>query len=198
MTSTDGLDIQQVQDQWKESQRLLDDVRSRLESLASASASAAESTTSIRASEKLLADLANTQRDTAQALKNAQKSAVKTLLTVSEVAANSDIGQLGQQLSAIESQLAVIQGSVRDHSNTTGTIKKELDAVKAEQAQHKKDLAAVLETLNALVTNLDSAVASKDEVTKKDEELSAFKTSVDKAVAALPSRFQSRFRDALK
>jgi len=198
MTSTDGLDIQQVQDQWQESQRLLDDVRSRLESLASASASAAESTTSIRASEKLLADLANTQRDTAQALKNAQKSAVKTLLTVSEVAANSDIGQLGQQLSAIESQLAVIQGSVRDHSNTTGTIKKELDAVKAEQAQHKKDLAAVLETLNALVTNLDSAVASKDEVTKKDEELSAFKTSVDKAVAAVPSRFQVRFRGALK
>jgi len=198
MTSTDGLDIQQVQDQWKESQRLLDDVRSRLESLASASASAAESTTSIRASEKLLADLATTQRDTAQALENAQESAVKTLLAVSEVAANSDIGHLGQQLTAIESQLAVIQGSVRDHSNTTGTIKKELDAVKAEQAQNKKDLAAVLETLNALVTNLDSAVASKDEVAKKEEELSAFKISVDKAVAALPSRFQSRFRDALK
>ena len=198
MTSTDGLDIQQVQDQWQESQRLLDDVRSRLESLASASASAAESTTSIRASEKLLADLANTQRDTAQALENAQESAVKTLLAVSEVAANSDIGHLGQQLTAIESQLAVIQGSVRDHSNTTGTIKKELDAVKAEQAQNKKDLAAVLETLNALVTNLDSAVASKDEVAKKEEELSAFKISVDKAVAALPSRFQSRFRDALK
>jgi len=198
MTSTDGLDIQQVQDQWKESQRLLDDVRSRLESLASASASAAESTTSIRASEKLLADLANTQRETAQALENAQDSAVKTLLAVSEVAANSDIGHLGQQLTAIESQLAAIQGSVRDHSNTTGTIKKELDAVKAEQAQHKKDLAAVLETLHGLATNLDSAVASKDEIAKKDEELSAFKTSVDKAVAALPSRFQSRFRDALK
>ena len=198
MTSTDGLDIQQVQDQWKESQRLLDDVRSRLESLASASASAAESTTSIRASEKLLADLAKTQRDTAQALENAQDSAVKTLLAVNEVAANSDIGHLGQQLTAIESQLAVIQGSVRDHSNTTGTIKKELDVVKAEQAQHKKDLAKVLEALNKLATNLDSAVASKDEVSKKDEELSAFKASVDKAVAALPSRFQSRFRDALK
>ena len=198
MTSTDGLDIQQVQDQWKESQRLLDDVRSRLESLASASASAAESTTSIRASEKLLADLANTQRDTAQALENAQESAVKTLLAVSEVAANSDIGHLGQQLTAIESQLAGIQTIVRDHANTTGTIKKELDAVKAEQAQQKKDLAVVIETLNKLAAKLDSAVASKDEVMQIDEELSTFKTSVDKAVAALPSRFQSRFRDALK
>ena len=197
MTSTDGLDIQQVQDQWKESQRLLDDVRSRLESLASTSASAAESTNSIRASERILAELASGHRDTAQALEEAQASAVKTLETVSEVAANSDIGRLGVQLTAIESQLAVIEGNVRDHSNTTATIKKELDAIKAEQTQHQKDLAAVLGTLNKLATALDSAVASKDEVSKKDEELSALKASVDKAVAALPSRFQSRFRDAL-
>ena len=198
MTSTDGLDIQQVQDQWKESQRLLDDVRSRLESLASTSASAAESTTSIRASEKLLADLANGQRDTAQALEEAQASAVKTLTAVTEVAANTDIGRLGQQLTSIESRLTEIPGDVRKNSSTTETIKKDLDAVKAEQAEQKKSISELLAALNGLVTTLDSAVTAKDEVSKKDEELAAFRTSVDRAVSAIPSRYQSRFRDALK
>lgn len=198
MTSTDGLDIQQVQDQWKESQRLLDDVRSRLESLASTSASAAETTTSIRASEKLLADLASTQRDAAQALGNAQESAVKTLMAVSEVAANSDIGRLGQQLTTIESRLADIQGDIRNQSDATGTMKKDLDAVKADQAEQKKSLSEVVATLNGLVGTLDAAVASKDEASKKDEELAAFRASIDRAVAALPSRYQSRFRDALR
>jgi len=198
MTSTDGLDIQQVQDQWKESQRLLDDVRSRLESLASTSASAVESTNSIRASEKLLADLANTQRDAAEALVNAQESAVKTLMAVSEVAANSDIGRLGQQLTTIESRLADVQGDVRNQSNVTGTMKKDLDAVKADQAEQKRSLNEVFATLKGLVEALDSAVASKDEASKKDEELLAFGASVDRAVAALPSRYQSRFRDALR
>ena len=198
MTSTDGLDIQQVQDQWKESQRLLDDVRSRLESLASTSASAAETTNSIRASEKFLADLVSTQRDAAQALGNAQESAVKTLMAVSEVASNSDIGRLGQQLTTIESRLADIQGDIRNQSDATGTMKKDLDAVKADQAEQKKSLSEVVATLNGFVGTLDSAVASKDEASKKDEELSAFRASVDRAVAALPSRYQSRFRDALR
>jgi chromosome segregation ATPase len=198
MTSTDGLDIQQVQDQWKESQRLLDDVRSRLESLASTSASAAESTNSIRASEKLLADLANGQRDTAQALEEAQASAVKTLTAVTEVAANTDIGRLGQQLTTLESRLTEIHGDVRKNSGTTETIKKDLDAVKVEQAEQKKTMSELLAALNGLVTTLDSAVTAKDEVSKKDAELAAFRTSVDRAVSAIPSRYQSRFRDALK
>lgn len=198
MTSADGLDIQQVQDQWKESQRLLDDVRSRLESLASTSASAAETTNSIRASEKLLADLTSTQRDAAQALGNAQESAVKTLMAVSEVAANSDIGRLGQQLTTIESRLADIQGDIGNQSDAIGTMKKDLDAVKADQAEQKKSLSEVVAALSGLLGTLDSAVASKDEASKKDEELLAFRASVDRAVAALPSRYQSRFRDALR
>jgi len=58
------------------------------------------------------------------------------------------------------------------------------------------DLAAVLETLNRLATQLDSALVYRDEVSKRDEESSAFATNVDKSVTALPARFQNSLREA--
>ena len=58
MANVDGLDIQFVQKQWEESQKLIGDLRVRLASLVSSSDSASMSMASIQAAEASIGKLA--------------------------------------------------------------------------------------------------------------------------------------------
>ena len=183
MTTTDGLNIQQIQDQWKESQNLIVDLRSRLEALASASESAAAATTSIRSSEKTLASLAAEQQEITKALAEAQEAVVKTLQGVHEAALSIDAGRLSQQMTEIQASLSQME--------------KLGSEVKAKQASQDDNLAAILSILDSIKKEMSSAVTSKDDLASKEEELNDQRKAFESAVATLPGRYQNRVRDAL-
>ena len=63
MASENGLDIQQIQRQWEDSQRTLSDLRARLQTMVSASESAQMSTDSIKSAETSLARLAEQNQE---------------------------------------------------------------------------------------------------------------------------------------
>ena len=183
MTTTDGLNIQQIQDQWKESQNLIVDLRSRLESLASASESAAAATTSIRSGEKALASLAAEQQEITKALGEAQEAVVKTLQAVHEAASSTDAGRLGQQMAEIQASLSQME--------------KLGSEVKAKQASQDDNFAAILSILDSMKKEMSSAVTSKHDLASKERELNDQRKAFESAVATLPGRYQNRLRDAL-
>ena len=183
MTATDGLNIQQVQDQWKESQNLIVDLRSRLESLASASESAAAATTSIRSGEKALASLAAEQQEITKALAEAQEAIVKTLQAVQEAASSTDAGRLGQQMAEIQASLSQME--------------KLGSEVKAKQASQDDNFAAILSILDSMKKEMSSAVTSKHQLASKEQEFNDQRKAFESAVATLPGRYQNRVRDAL-
>ena len=201
MSTTEGLNIQQVQDQWKESQRLIDDLRTRLDALASASESAAAAATSIKAGEKSLASLATEQQTITQALAAAQEAAVKTLQSVQEAATSSDAERLSQQIAEMHNSLSGIEtlrGALGQQETALAGIMSELESVKSKQANQDDNIAAVLSMLDGLKSDLAAATTSKDEVASKQEELDELREKIERAISSLPSRLHGKVRDALR
>lgn len=201
MSTTEGLNIQQVQDQWKESQRLIDDLRTRLDALASASESAAAAATSIKAGEKSLASLATEQQTITQALAAAQEAAVKTLQSVQEAATSSDAERLSQQIAEMRNSLSGIEtlrGALGQQETALAGIMSELESVKSKQANQDDNIAAVLSMLDGLKSDLAAATTSKDEVASKQEELDELREKIERAISSLPSRLHGKVRDALR
>ena len=201
MSTTEGLNIQQVQDQWKESQRLIDDLRTRLDALASASESAAAAATSIKAGEKSLASLATEQQTITQALAAAQEAAVKTLQSVQEAATSSDAGRLSQQIAEMHNSLSGIEtmrGALGQQETALARIMSEVESVKSKQANQDDNIAAMLSMLDSLKSDLAAATTSKDEVASKQEELDELREKIERAISSLPSRLHGKVRDALR
>ncbi len=101
MAKVDGLDIQFVQKQWEESQKLIGDLRVRLASLVSSSESASVSMASIQAAEASIGKLAESSDKMLQTLKVALEQAVSSLQSIQEVAAQSDLGAIATRLDSI-------------------------------------------------------------------------------------------------
>lgn len=200
MSTTDGLNIEQVHDQWRESQRLLDDVRARLESLASSSQSASTAASSIQASEAHLNALVTEQTATVESLTVAQEVAVKTLAAVQTAAEASDLSHIAQQLQDLQASNERINSDLQQISNINKAIeaaRSDIETLSKEQAQQSTALAEIHHALDEIKTAVQDSASATKEVEAKDAEMEALRKSVDRAIGNLPSRFQSRFREAL-
>lgn len=153
MANSDGLNIQGVQKQWEESQVLINELRIRLESLASASDSAQRSSDSIKAAEAGITGIAN---DLGKLVNDFSKSisiAAESLNAMVQASTKTDLAKLIEALDRV--------------SSSQEEIKLDLDSIKADvagQAQAidglRESQAKSLETREELTKRLRAAVSS--------------------------------------
>lgn len=183
MSTTDGLNLQQVQDQWRESQRLLDDIRGRLDSLASSSQSAAAATTSIQTSERTLAELVTEQASVMQALSKAQEVAVQTLEKLDATAAAGDFGRLSQQLATIFEKVESVNATVSTLNDS--------------RADQEMKLLQITDAVKALEAATKEASSLQSDAASARQDLEQYKAKVERAIGNLPGRYQSKIREGL-
>lgn len=180
MTSTDGLSLEQVQAQWRESQKLLDELRVRLESLANASQSAASAASSIQGSERALGDILSAQARMSQDFTRAYDSSITALNAVTDLTKAGNLNHLSSQIQ----ELAV---ALRASESADGEAR----------VQQNEKLDALTQRLTAIEELLKSSGDVSKALAAKEQELHNLRNSVNRAIANLPSRFQSKFRENL-
>jgi len=186
MANVDGLDIQFVQKQWEESQKLISDLRVRLASLVSSSESASASMTSIQAAEASIGKLAESSDKVLDTLKVALEQAVSSLQSILEVAAQSDLGAIATRLDSI----SLKQNEVSEFPKRLGaqdSAIKQLDDRSNVILEEIKKLSLGNEKLLKTVKELDSRLKTSE------EEQSKLIQKVKAAVSTLPTRHQGKF-----
>jgi hypothetical protein len=186
MANVDGLDIQFVQKQWEESQKLIGDLRVRLASLVSSSESANVSMASIQAAEASIGKLAESSDKMLQTLKVALEQALSSLQSIQEVAAQSDLGAIATRLDSI----SLKQNEVSEIPKRLGaqdSAIKLLDDRSNVILEEIKKLSLGNEQLLKTVKELDSRLKTSE------EEQSELIQKVKAAVSTLPTRHQGKF-----
>lgn len=186
MANVDGLDIQFVQKQWEESQKLIGDLRVRLASLVSSSESASVSMASIQAAEASIGKLAESSDKMLQTLKIALEQAVSSLQSIQEVAAQSDLGAIATRLDNISLKQNEVSELPKRLGAQDSAIKQLDDQTIVILAEIKK-LSLGNEQLLKTVKELDSRLKTSE------EEQSQLIQKVKAAVSTLPTRHQGKF-----
>lgn len=180
--------------------RLLNDVRTRLESLATSSQSASTAASSIQASEANLNALVTEHAATVESPSAAKEVAVKTLTAVQTAAEASDLSHIAQQLQELQAANERINSHLQQLSDINQAIdaaRSDIDKLGKKQAKQSTALTDIRQDLEEIKAAIqDSASTSKD-VEAKDVELEALRKAVDRVIGNLPSRFQSRFRESI-
>jgi chromosome segregation protein len=186
MANIDGLDIQFVQNQWEESQKLISDLRVRLASLVSSSESASASMASIQAAEASIGKLAESSDKVLDTLKVALEQALSSLQSIQGVAAQSDLGAIATRLDSISLK-----------QNELSEIPKRLVAQDSAIKQLDDRSSVILEGINKLSLGNEQLRKKVEEldsrIMKSEEEQSKLIQKVKAAVSTLPTRHQGKF-----
>jgi chromosome segregation ATPase len=192
--STDGLSLEQVQQQWAESQRLIDDLRTRLEALASASTSAAEAATRARESQESLAGLADVQKQVLEKFQELQASAANAVEQLQAASNSNDTSQLMREMSSV----ADAAGRAAQASSTTSG---KVDGLSKDMASRLAEQSTQLATLIGDVAELrrtQTKVADLEErIRALESERDAAQGDLQKAIAAVPGRYANKISDAI-
>lgn len=153
MANSDGLNIQGVQKQWEESQVLINELRIRLESLASTSDSAQRSSDSIKAAEVGITGIATDLGKLVNDFSNSISIAAESLNAMVQASTKTDVANLIEALDRV--------------SSSQEQIKLDLESIKADvagQAQAidslRESQALSLETREELTKRVRAAVSS--------------------------------------
>lgn len=186
MANIDGLDIQFVQKQWEESQKLISDLRVRLASLVSSSESASASMTSIQAAEASIGKLAESSDKVLDTLKVALEQALSSLQSIQGVAAQSDLGAIAIRLDSISAK-----------QNEASEIPKRLGVVDSAIKQLDSQSNVILEEIKKLNIGNEQLIKTvrdlKLKLLKSEEEQNNLMEKVKVAVSKLPTRHQGKF-----
>jgi hypothetical protein len=186
MANADGLDIQFVQKQWEESQKLIGDLRVRLASLVSSSESASVSMASIQAAEASIGKLAESSEKVFDTLKVALEQALSSLQSIQQIAAQSDLGAIATRLDSISLKQNEVSEIPKRLGAQDSAIKHLDDQSMVILAEIKK-LSLGNEQLLKTVKELDSRLKTSE------EEQSELIQKVKAAVSTLPTRHQGKF-----
>lgn len=186
MGNSDGLDIQFVQQQWEESQKLIGDLRVRLSSLVNSSEIAGKSAASLQAAEKSIADLASSSESALQSLKDALDQSLGTLRSLQEIAGQSDFGAIAERLEEISSkqgQMADLEKKIEDQAKAVSTIDERTVKVSEELEKVYESNTKLVKAVEALSKRLETSDEARNQLAQK----------VRAAVITLPSRHQAKF-----
>lgn len=197
--STDGLSLEQVQQQWAESQGLIDDLRTRLEALASASTSAAEAATRARESQESLAGLADMQKQVLEKFQELQAGAAEAVLELQQASKSNDTSRLMEEITTVtETTYNAAQASATTNTRVD-KLGKDLDARLTEQ---DKQLAGLLGEVSELVNAQKSITVLEKRISEleaeRDAVLLAARQDLERAIAAVPGRYASKINDAVR
>lgn len=186
MVNNDGLDIQFVQKQWEDSQKLIGDIKARLSSLATASEAANLSTGSIQTAEASLKELAVSSEAALQILRDALEQSLSSLKSIQAVAAQSDFGSIATRLDSISTKqddLTKIQKSVTEQASTLSQLDKQTGQLVGEVKKLSQSNANLVNSVTALIERIDNA----------EKDRSQLLTQIKSTVNSLPSRHQAKF-----
>lgn len=184
MADQSGLTIDQVRNQWQESERLLDEVRLRLDSVATAREAAdraragiEDSRDEIRALSANLADALAGLQQTLQAAGSALEGMVKT-------AEASEPGRLLAAISDTTDQIRELRAGNSRLEETIQTL--------------SSRVAGTTAAIEALQTSTDGRAAAAEQAAEEARgETAALRAKVANAVQSLPGRHQARLSAAL-
>ena len=192
--STDGLSLEQVQQQWAESQRLIDDLRTRLEALASASTSAAEAATRARESQESLAGLADAQKQVLEKFQELQASAANAVQQLQSASNSNDTSRLMHEMSSVaEAAGKAAQASSATSSKVDGLGKD----MASRLAQQDKQLAAILGDVTELRKTQTEVADLAMRIRELESERDRAQGDLRKAIAAVPGRYANKINDAV-
>ncbi len=186
MASQTGLDIQQVQQQWEDSQRTLSDLRTRLQTLVSVSESAKTSTDSIKSAEASLARLAEQNQESTKSLTEALSQALTLIQGMQEIATKSDFGAISDSLTNLQAKQAVL-----DTVEKSVTAQKApIDSIVNRTIKAEESISTLTKAVKDLAKQVEELRAQQSKATETREELLA---KIRQAVSKLPSRQQGKF-----
>ena len=190
MTDTDGLSLEQVRSQWQESQRLLDEVRVRLEQVAAAKESSHRSAASLAESEQSLRSLVDLHTGAVTAVRDAQATAVAALDSMTQAAAAAQPGQLVELAQKSVDQMAVIAREQGAMASGQADLATAVSAI----SQRVQGIEKALAELQATVSR---ATASTELIATVTAERDKARLDLQTVLGALPGRFKSKAETAL-
>jgi ABC-type transporter Mla subunit MlaD len=190
MASENGLDIQQIQRQWEDSQKTLSDLRARLQTLVSASESAQMSTDSIKSAETSLAKLAEQNQESTKYIAEAVNQALTLIQSMQEIATKSDFGTISESLKNLQAKQTVL-----DSVQTAVTGQKApIEEITQRTVKIEESMSALTKAVKHLTKQVEDLGTQQSTSTETREELLA---KIRAAVAELPSRQQGKFTNLI-
>ncbi len=190
MASENGLDIQQIQRQWEDSQKTLSDLRARLQTMVSASESAQISTDSIKSAETSLAKLAEQNQESTKHIAEAVNQALTLIQSMQEIATKSDFGTISESLTNLQAKQTVL-----DSVQTAVTGQKApIEEITRRTVKIEESISALIKAVEHLTKQVEDLGTQQSISTETREELLA---KIRAAVAELPSRQQGKFTNLI-
>jgi chromosome segregation ATPase len=185
MVDQSGLTIDQVRVQWQESERLLDEVRVRLESIATSREATERARSGIEASQDELRSLTNLLTDSVSKLDEVLRSAAAALESIVGTAEASQPGKIQASIEESSERLgAVAQGQE--------SLGRNLEGISHELSQVTAIVKDIRDSAGARISLAEQAAADVQ------SELAAYRANVAQAIQSLPGRYQGRFRTSLE
>jgi len=190
MASENGLDIQQIQRQWEDSQKTLSDLRARLQTMVSASESAQISTDSIKSAETSLAKLAEQNQESTKHIAEAVNQALTLIQSMQEIATKSDFGTISESLTNLQAKQTVL-----DSVQTAVTGQKApIEEITRRTVKIEESISALIKAVEHLTKQVEDLGTQQSISTETREELLA---KIRAAVSELPSRQQGKFTNLI-
>lgn len=156
MANSDGLNIQGVQKQWEESQVLLNELRIRLESLATASDSAQRSSESIKAAEVGITGIATDLGKLVNDFSSSISVASESLSAMVQLSTQTDLVKLIEALDRVSSGQEQIKLDLESIKSDVAGQAQAIDSLQESQAQSLETREKLTKRLRAAVSSLPS------------------------------------------
>jgi chromosome segregation ATPase len=184
MVDQSGLTIDQVRVQWQESERLLDEVRVRLESIATSREATERARLGIEASQDELRSLTNLLSDSVSKLEEGLRSAAAALESIVRTAEASQPGKM--------------QASIEESNERLGTVAQGQESLGRNLESISRELSEVTAMVKDIRDSAGARISLAEQATADvQSELTAFRAKVAQAAQSLPGRYQGRFRSSL-
>lgn len=199
--TTDGLSLEQVQQQWRDSQALIDDLRVRLQTLASASTSAAEAAARARETETTLTALASAQSAALEAFQSLKDQAEAALAAMRSAVESSDTGQILGHVTDLGGRI----DRVADSAAETAARVERFSSSQTEANTRAKDsfmlqgkqLESLQETVEALRKSVPESSDLQIRLQQAEAERDQARQDLKTALSMLPGRYANKVTAAL-
>jgi len=195
--TADGLSLEHVQQRWQESQALLDELRARLEVLATASSSAAEAASNAQSGGESLARIAEAQQGMLAAFAELQGQAISAVDSLRVASTNNDTGRLMHEVAAVADAVGRLSQSVAATDKTLAGIATGITKLTESLAKQGTQVAALTAEVTAVKKLVQEAGETATRIREIEIERDTARENLQTAIAAVPGRFASKIQSAI-
>lgn len=195
MSEVDGLSLDQVRDQWRESQRLLDEVRSRLEVITSVKESSERSARSLESSDETLRKLIALLAEAVDEVRVSQTTAINVLDAMGRALESIQPDQLQARLQQVADDTS---GTAKAQAALATTVSKSQEELVAKMKSLETGVAGIWQGLAEVKSLVESATSNASSVASVTAERDKARNDLQRALAVLPARFQTKVQATLR